>query len=104
MIHLNTDQLKDLIHTGSPLLLDVREPHEVAICQIPGSTNIPMNQVPSHLMQFELDQEIVAICHHGMRSAAVADFLESRGFTKVMNLTGGIDAWARDQDPDMPRY
>jgi rhodanese-related sulfurtransferase len=55
-------------------------------------------------MKFELDQDIVAICHHGMRSAAVADFLESRGFTRVSNLTGGIDAWAREQDPEMPRY
>lgn len=104
MIQLNPAQLKDLIDAGTPLLLDVREPHEFAICQIQGSINIPMNQIPSHLMDFELDQEIVAICHHGMRSAAVADFLESRGFTQVLNLSGGIDAWARDQDPAMARY
>lgn len=104
MFHLNSSQLKDLINSGTPLLLDVREPHEFEICQIQGSINIPMNQVPSHLMGFELDQDIVAICHHGIRSAAVADFLESRGFTRVSNLTGGIDAWAREQDPEMSRY
>jgi len=104
MFHLNSSQLRDLIQSGKPLLLDVREPHEFEICQIQGSVNIPMNQIPSNLMKFELDRDIVAICHHGMRSAAVADFLESRGFTRVSNLTGGIDAWAREQDPDMPRY
>lgn len=104
MFHLNTSQLKDFIETGTPLLLDVREPHEYEICRIEGSVNVPMNQIPSNLMKFGLDQEIVTICHHGIRSAAVADFLESRGFTRVSNLTGGIDAWAREQDPQMARY
>ncbi len=104
MFHLNPNQLRDFIDSGTPLLLDVREPHEFEICKIQGSINIPMNQIPSNLMKLQLDQDIVTICHHGMRSAAVADFLESRGFTRVSNLTGGIDAWAREQDPQMARY
>lgn len=104
MFHISPSQLKDLIATGAPLLLDVREPHEFEICKIHGSLNVPMNQIPSNLMKLGLDQDIVTICHHGIRSAAVADFLESRGFTRVSNLTGGIDAWAEEQDPQMARY
>lgn len=85
-------------------LLDVREPHEFAHCSIEGSINIPMNSIPARLNELDKDSEIVTICHHGMRSGAVAEFLVSRGFTQILNLQGGIDAWSTHVDPDVPRY
>lgn len=104
MISISVHQLMDKIREESPTLLDVREPDEFSICHIAGSINVPMNAVPSRMMEFEIDQDIVVICHHGVRSALVLDFLASRGFARLSNLTGGIDAWAREIDPTMARY
>ena len=94
------------LKTGEPLplLLDVREPHEFAHCHIGGSVNMPMNQVFSSYAKLDPQQETVVICHHGMRSAQIANFLLSRGFTKIANLTGGVAAWATQVDPTMPTY
>ncbi|HJW02171.1 MAG TPA: rhodanese-like domain-containing protein [Azospira sp.] len=87
-----------------PLLLDVREPWEVALCAIPGATPMPMASVPLRLGELPEDRDIVVICHHGGRSMQVAMFLNSRGFEAVHNLTGGVHAWAHDVDPAMPKY
>lgn len=87
-----------------PLLLDVREPWETEICIIAGSRNLPMMQVPSGLATLERDREVVIVCHHGVRSLQVAMFLEQSGFERVINLSGGIDAWARDVEPEMATY
>ena len=87
-----------------PLLLDVREPHEFKFCRIDGSVNIPMNRIFASLGELDPQREIVAICHHGMRSAQVANFLLSHGFEKVSNLKGGVAAWASEIDPSMPTY
>lgn len=90
----------------SPELLDVREPWEYQTCHLAGSRLIPMHQIPLAVEQEELDprQEIVVICHHGIRSRQVAYYLEQHGFDKVINLEGGVAAWAEDIDPAMPRY
>ncbi|RQY18212.1 sulfurtransferase [Burkholderia stagnalis] len=88
----------------APVVLDVREPWEIATAQIAGSVSIPMQQIPARSEELDDEAEIVCVCHHGMRSARVAMFLESRGFTKLYNLQGGIDAWSRDVDPSVPRY
>jgi len=89
-----------------PLLLDVREPWEFARCHIAGSELIPMQQVPHAVEQDRLDpqSEIVLICHHGIRSRQVAYYLEQLGFTNLINLEGGVEAWAQDVDPTMERY
>jgi rhodanese-related sulfurtransferase len=87
-----------------PLLLDVREPWEFQHCHIDGSRLIPMRVIPSALDELETDRETVVICHHGVRSRSVAMFLEQAGFTNVINLTGGVDAWAKEVDPSMPKY
>lgn len=87
-----------------PVLLDVREPWEINICKIEGIINIPMQQITTRFLELEDDQEIVCICHHGMRSAQVAMFLERQGFTKISNLMGGVAAWAAQVDPAMPQY
>ena len=86
------------------LLLDVREPWEFAICQLPGSTLAPMRGVPGLLNQLDPARPTVVICHHGIRSRQVANFLARQGFSQVINLRGGVDAWAREQDPQMATY
>ena len=88
----------------APVLLDVREDREVAICQLPGSVHIPMGRIESSLDRLDPDKPLVAICHHGTRSYQVAVYLEQRGFTDVYNLQGGIDRWAHDIDPGMATY
>lgn len=89
---------------GQPQLVDVREPWEVAICALNEAIAIPMNEIPARLDALDPDRPVVCICHHGMRSLQVAHFLERRGFTDVINLAGGIDAWAREVDPSCPTY
>ena len=87
-----------------PLLLDVREEWEYAHCHIDDSHLLPMQTLPARLAELNPTQEIVVICHHGVRSYHAARFLEHNGFTNVINLTGGVDAWAKEADPAMPTY
>jgi rhodanese-related sulfurtransferase len=88
----------------APLVLDVREPWEFATCAIAGATHVPMREIPARLSDFDSEREIVCVCHHGMRSLQVGVFLARNGFERVYNLAGGIDAWAREVEPAMPRY
>lgn len=106
MQQLNVRQLKErLDHPGEkPLVLDVREGWELGICALPDITHIPMGQIPARVDELDPDQEIVVVCHHGVRSLRVAYFLQSRGFKKLYNLQGGMDAWAREIDPAMHKY
>lgn len=99
-------ELNQRLQSGepAPLLLDVREPHEFKHCHIAGSVNLPMAQVFANIAQLDPQRETVVICHHGMRSAQIANFLISHGFTGVSNLTGGVAAWAGQVDPSMPTY
>ena len=87
-------------------LLDVREPNEVAICSINGSTHIPMNLIPLYLDEIPDGIDIVIYCHRGVRSLNVANYLAENGFDSeyLYNLTGGIDAWALAIDEQMTRY
>ena len=86
------------------LLLDVREPWERNICVLPGAKTIPMREVPARVEELPQDTEIVVVCHHGIRSQQVASYLARMGFTKLNNLVGGINAWAREIDPKMSTY
>jgi rhodanese-related sulfurtransferase len=88
----------------APLLLDVREPWEFDICHIAGSKLLPMGQLHAQLDQLQPERETVVICHHGIRSRVVASQLERLGFGRVINLAGGVEAWAREVDKDMPLY
>jgi len=87
-----------------PLLLDVREPWEQQICQISGSDLVPMRVLPARIDELDRQRPVVCICHHGGRSAHVAMFLARQGFGDVYNLTGGVDAWARQVDTHMATY
>jgi adenylyltransferase/sulfurtransferase len=86
------------------LLLDVREPREAAIASIEGAQLIPLLELPRRLGELPPDAEIVTHCHHGVRAARAREILKGAGFANVRSLAGGIDAWARDVDPEIPRY
>jgi rhodanese-related sulfurtransferase len=88
------------------VLLDVREPDEFATASIEGTLQIPMRTVPSRLADLEphRGERIVVHCHHGGRSARVAQWLREQGFEKVQNMAGGIEAWSQQVDPSVPRY
>ena len=86
------------------VLLDVRDPWEVEICSLPGSVNIPMNEIPQRTGELDPEARTVVICHFGMRSLEVSNYLEASGFRDISNLEGGLDAWAERVDKDMPRY
>ena len=88
----------------APTLLDVREPWEWNLCRIPGAILIPMRDLPARMQELNKDAETVVICHHGVRSYQAARYLESIGFGDVINLSGGVAAWADEVDPAMPRY
>ena len=95
----------DLATGDAPVtLLDVREDWELALASVEGALHMPMGQVPDRLAELGQHACIVVMCHHGSRSATVAGFLQRNGFSQVLNLAGGIDAWARDQDPNVPSY
>lgn len=93
-----------LAEDAPPLLLDVREDWEYAIVHLPGCLLIPMGQIQARWASIPRDRPVVVYCHHGLRSAQVVTFLSSRGFDSIYNLTGGIDAWSAEIDPDLPRY
>jgi rhodanese-related sulfurtransferase len=87
-----------------PLLLDVREPWEFELCHLPGSVPMPMNSIPARLDELDPETETVVVCHHGVRSQQVGLYLEHAGFSAVINLAGGIDAWSNTVDPSLRRY
>ena len=87
-----------------PTLLDVRESWEFDIVHLPRSLLIPLSRLTERLGELDADNPVVVICHHGVRSRTAARLLEQNGFRYVINLKGGIDAWAREINPTMPVY
>lgn len=102
---LNPEELKRWLDRGDrPVVLDVREPEEVAIASMAGAVRIPMGDLPARLSELDPERDTVVICHHGIRSAQVAAYLAQSGFARVFNLWGGIDAWSLAVDPSVARY
>jgi rhodanese-related sulfurtransferase len=91
-----------------PVVLDVREPWELQTASVrPDGFELvamPMRSVPARYLELERDRPIACLCHHGARSAQVAHFLIQNGFTAVVNVHGGIDAWSQQRDPGVPTY
>lgn len=91
-----------------PLVLDVREPWEVQLASVQpqGFTlqAIPMGTLAARVEELDPDRPTACLCHHGVRSLRVAQFLAHHGFGKVVNISGGIDAWSEERDPGVPRY
>ncbi len=86
------------------VLLDVRDEWETRLCRLENATHIPIEEIEFRTGELNPQDEIVVYCHHGIRSAAVAEYLRGLGFTKAVNLAGGLDLWARTVDPSMRRY
>ena len=87
------------------VLLDVREPWELEKSSLDGSKNIPMGDIPTRAHQeLDPDDHIVVMCHHGVRSLTVTNWLRQQGFEKAQSVRGGIDGWARTVDPKVPLY
>ena len=104
MTDINPQDLKArLDRHDSLVLLDVREDWETALCRLENATHIPIEEVELRTAELDQADDIVVYCHHGVRSAAVANFLRQQGF-KAVNLQGGLDQWARAVDPRMKRY
>lgn len=106
---ISPQDLADRLNTPEPLqLIDVREPEEAAIVSLPDFQLLPLSQYgdwsPHILTQFNPEVETIVLCHHGIRSAQMCQWLMVQGFTQVKNLTGGIDAYAYEVDPTLPRY
>lgn len=93
---------------GEPVVLDVREPHELQMASITADgftlLTMPMGSIPPRLAELDPQQPIACLCHHGVRSMQVAHFLQSHGFEHVANIAGGIDAWSAELDPRIARY
>jgi rhodanese-related sulfurtransferase len=107
MQQITANQLKawlDDPQRENPQLVDVREPWEFETCKIAGAQLVPMRSIPARHTELNKDVDLVVICHHGARSFQVGQFLEQQGFTRIINLTGGVAAWAHDVDPTMPTY
>ena len=102
---LSATELKNKIEQEDKLfLLDVREAYEFQYAHIANSVLIPLNEIPKRLAELDSQQEIVVICHHGMRSQQAANYLVQSGFQNIANLTGGIDAWSCTCDSSVRRY
>ena len=95
-------------NSDSLQLIDVREPEEVALATIPGFTVLPLSQFAQWsstiTTQFNIEAETIVLCHHGIRSAQMCQWLASQGFTNVKNVSGGIDAYSIRVDRSIPRY
>ena len=102
---ITVESLKAAIDHRSPVwILDVREPREFEICRIPGSTLIPLGELPRRYQELPKDRQIVAHCKMGGRSAKAVALLRDQGITNARNLTGGILAWIDRVDPTLPKY
>lgn len=104
-IEVTPREVKESLARGEKILLvDVREPWEFETCRIEGAILISMRDIPSNLTQFEQADDVVLYCHHGMRSLDAAAWLRSQGVEGARTMAGGIERWAVEVDPRVPRY
>lgn len=105
MDSITVEELKSRLDRGEEVfVLDVREREEWDLVRLPGATLLPLGELQQRFGELDRDREIVVQCHHGVRSQYAIAFLARQGFAKLLNLTGGIHAWAARIDPAMPRY
>jgi adenylyltransferase/sulfurtransferase len=103
-LEIAPSELKARLESGDSLrLIDVREPHEFAHCRLAAAELIPMQTIPRHLAALK-QGTLVLYCHHGIRSLQAARWLRGQGVPACQSLQGGIDAWSREVDPQVPRY
>ncbi len=99
-----TDVSARLAGPKKPLLIDVREDWEWEIAHIAGARLMPMGSLPEAVGELPRDADIVLYCHSGNRSRSAALWMRSEGFQRVQSMAGGVKAWGREIDPDMPQY
>ncbi|HEX4165044.1 MAG TPA: rhodanese-like domain-containing protein [Bryobacteraceae bacterium] len=96
-----------LASPGKATLVDVREPNEFAVAHIPGSRLLPMQSIPAELQHLEKladGADLLILCHHGVRSLQVANWLRAQGIDNSYSIAGGIDRWSHEVDPEIPQY
>ncbi len=105
-LEINPEDLHARLQAGDDLqLVDVRQPEEFDYCHLPGSLLLPLDELPRRAAEIRADGQVVLICHHGVRSAQALGYLRHRlGRTNLLNLRGGVAAWAEEVDPDFLRY
>ena len=96
-------ELKKMLKNNEVVLLDVREPYEIEICNVKGSLFIPMNEIPQNIEQLDKEKRYAVMCHSGVRSLYVSNYLNSLGYS-ALNVIGGIERWAIVVDKNMTRY
>ena len=101
---INPDEVQSKLQRGEITLLDVREPWEYETAKVEGSKHIPMGDVSTRVQELDPDEHIVVVCHHGVRSLNVTNWLRQQGFEKVQSMRGGIDRWSRTVDSKVPVY
>src|SRR5512147_108528 len=101
---ITAPELAERVKSNHLKLLDVREPHELEISKLPDAVNIPLGQLAARLSELDSAEDMVVFCKGGTRSARALELLVSAGFKKVKNLKGGINAWAREVDTNLPIY
>jgi adenylyltransferase/sulfurtransferase len=104
VLDISATDLAQLLKTNGVVLLDVREPHELAISSLPAAINIPLGALAARLSELDSATDLVVFCKSGTRSARALELLASAGFKRARNLRGGINAWARDVDTTLPIY
>ena len=103
-LDITATELSERVKTNHLKLLDVREPHELEISALPDAVNIPLGQLAARLAELDSAEDMVVFCKGGTRSARALELLVSAGFKKVKNLKGGINAWAKEVDTELPIY
>ncbi len=104
MREITPDELRTMLSGAAPpLLVDVREPWEAGLAQLPGSILIPLNSLPQRLQEIPRERAVALYCHHGIRSLVAADYMARAGYD-ALSLAGGIDRWAAETEPGMKRY
>ncbi len=105
-LEVSSAELKSRLDGGEAItLIDCREPFEHEIVRLPGARLLPMATIPAHAAELATREEpVVVYCHHGMRSAQTAAWLRANGVPTAQSLAGGVEAWAVEIDPSLPRY
>lgn len=102
---ISATELKARLDAGDPItIIDVREPYEWDICNLPSAELIPLRTLPSRLAEIDDSEDIVVLCRTGQRSASAVKYMRDAGFARAYNLTGGLWAWSDEVDPAMPKY
>ena len=104
-MNITVEKLNEMRINNEPhMLLDIREVHELEVCSIDGSIDIPMNTLPENIEKLSKEGPLVVMCHIGGRSAQVVNWLIQNGYNNALNLEGGISAWAQTIDSEMAQY